>query len=96
MQTLLRAGAEPMATTSWGRNPLHMALNEDVATLLLQSGAHVDSQDIAGDTPLMRHSWVDSVGVVQKLLESGADMKTTSNAGNAPIHYVSVLRLQLF
>ena len=96
VETLLKAGAEPTATTTWGRTPLHVARTENIVSLLLQSGAHVDCRDIEGETPLMHHSLADSVVVVRKLLQSGADIKATSNAGNAPIHHVSMLRFLLF
>ena len=88
---LLKVGTKPTITTSWNTTPLHMARTKEVASLLLQTGAYVDSRDAAGETPLMHHAWSNNADLVDELLRSGADISATSYTGNAPIHKVSVL-----
>ena len=88
---LLKIGTKPTITTSWNTTPLHMARTKEVASLLLQTGAYVDSRDAAGETPLMHHAWSNNADLVDELLRSGADISATSYTGNAPIHKVSVL-----
>ena len=90
---LLNVGATPTTTTSWDTTPLHMARTEIVASLLLQSRAHIDGRDVAGETPLMHHAWSNNTELVEKLLRSGADIRATSYVGDTPIHKVSMLRV---
>lgn len=96
MAKLLKHGTKPTITTSWNTTPLHMARTEKVASLLLQSRAHIDSRDVAGETPLMHHAWSNNAELVAKLLKSAADIRATSYVGNAPIHKVSGLAVPVY
>ena len=93
VENLLSAGAAANATTSFGTTALHIAQNEEIATLLLESGVQIDYPDGDGRTLLMHHAWDDDVVVVKKLLDSGANIKATCKVGYTPFHEVSSISI---
>ena len=90
VEGLLSGGAAANATTYFGTTALHSVQDAEIASLLLKSSAQVDYADRGGRTPLMHHAKNDNVVMVEKLLESGADINATSNFGYTPFQEVSI------
>ena len=77
------------ARDSWGSTPLIQAAwknNVDVAKLLLENSANMDSTDADGRTPLHEAAWMNSVGVAKLLLENSANVDSTDNYGETALH----------
>lgn len=71
-----------------GKTLLHYAANRghlDVAALLLQKGAHIDSQDNDGKTPLHEAMAYSRFPVARLLLEKGANVNLKDNDGDTPL-----------
>ena len=90
VEKLLSGGAAANATNNFGMTALHSVQDEEIASLLLKFGVQVDYADSGGRTPLMYHAWDDNVVMVEKLLESGADIRATSKFGYTPFQDVSI------
>jgi cytohesin len=60
---------------------------------LLAEGAHPDTPDEDGRTPLHSAVLGSSVGVLAQLLEAGADPNLRDNDGWAPLHFAAQERL---
>ena len=72
--------------------PLHYAVsNSDIstATLLINSGAYVDVQDVSGKTPLIHACCLNKVDIVQLLLDRGASTRTFDSSGDSPLHHAA-------
>ena len=72
--------------------PLHYAVsNSDLntTTLLLNSGAYVDVQDISGKTPLIHACSLNKANIVQLLLDRGASTRTFDSSGDSPLHHAT-------
>lgn len=95
VEKLLSGGAAANATTRFGTTALHSARDEEIASLLIKSGAQIDFADSDGRTPLMHHASNDNVAMVEKLLESGADINATSKFGSTPFQEVSIISCKL-
>jgi hypothetical protein len=81
LRLLLAPGADVHGVGVYGATILHFASYPQEADVLLKAGLAVDARDRDGDTPLM---WAASRGnydFVRYLLESGADISATTNAG---------------
>lgn len=90
IKALLRAGADPNVTDSYGNTPLHkiaaFAYNtENIITMLVQYGANMDVQNNDGDTPLHIAAEKSSPDSVRKFLEIGASFSITNNKGETPL-----------
>lgn len=72
-----------------GNRPLHVA-NEDIARLLLDHGARVDSRNDDGATPLHRASSSGEAGLARLLLSRGANVELRNRWGQTPL-YIAVL-----
>eukprot|EP00754_Rhynchopus_humris_P038623 Rhum_TRINITY_DN21237_c0_g1::Rhum_TRINITY_DN21237_c0_g1_i1::g.173436::m.173436 len=78
-----------------GNTPLHMALwlqHGDVARLLIQHGADVESKDNDGVRPLHTAAWAAFEGdatMTRFLLEKGCDINAATAAGNTPLHHAA-------
>jgi len=73
-------------------SPLHYAVsNSDLntSTLLLNSGAYVDVQDIAGKTPLIHACCLNKSDIAQLLLDRGASTRTFDSSGDSPLHHAT-------
>lgn len=63
-----------------------------VSRSLLQAGAEVNARDSDGETPLFEAIRLSrSAKLVQLLVESGADLTTTSNKGLTPVDFAAFL-----
>jgi ankyrin repeat protein len=92
---LLDRGANPNVHDKGQRwTPLHFAARDgsaEIVSLLLSSGAEVDSIDIFGNTPLWRATF-SALGVSSCLdcaiilLKAGANPNAANNSGVAPRH----------
>ena len=95
VEKLLSGGAAADATTNFGTTALHSVQDKEIASLLLKSDAQIDFANSDGRTPLMQHAWYDNVVMVEKLLESGADINATSKLGYTPLQEVSIKNSKL-
>merc|ERR1719367_124821 len=80
------------ARDSWGRTPLHRAAYEnsvEVAKLLLEKSANVDSTDNNGITALHLAAWKNSVAVAQLLLENSAHVDSADTDGETALHWAA-------
>ena len=91
VEKLLNGGAAANASTHFGTTALHSVQDLEIASLLLKFGAEIDFVDSDGRTPLMHHAWYDNVVMVEKLLESGADINAASKVGYTPFQEVSTI-----
>jgi ankyrin repeat protein len=82
IDALVKAGASASAATATGATPLMLASTSgsvDAAKRLLAHGADVNAKELAqGETALMFASALDRQGVVQLLIEGGADANVAS------------------
>lgn len=72
--------------------PLHYAVsNSDIGavTIILNSGAFVDAQDVAGKTPLIYACGQNNSNIAQLLLDRGASTRTFDASGDSPLHYAT-------
>ena len=100
MQMLLAAGADANAYANHRRSgPIHYAADgyitgpawnaeAQVRTLrcLLAAGAHINTQDMNGASPLHRAVRTRCVAAVNFLLSAGANVLARNNAGSTPFH----------
>jgi ankyrin repeat protein len=88
--TLLAQGADIAAQDRWQATPLHRALwHVEVARLLVDAGAPLETADARGATPLLVASGSADAEVLRLLLDSGAQVSTQDNQGNTPLHMSS-------
>ena len=72
--------------------PLHYAVsNSDIVTttLLINSGAYVDVQDVSGKTPLIHACCLNKADIVQLLLDRGSSTRTFDSSGDSPLHHAA-------
>ncbi|XP_054713760.1 ankyrin repeat and protein kinase domain-containing protein 1-like [Uloborus diversus] len=95
IEKLLAAGADTRAKDDRGCTPLHIALfrggTEAVAELLVGADGEIDSLDSLGCTPLYRAAECGYVGVVRKLLWSGARLDS-AGVDRDPLQYAAFNR----
>jgi ankyrin repeat protein len=77
-------------------SPLHLAVvagRADAVELLLAAGAHIDSQDAKGSTPLhIAANMKDRTGVARVLVTSGADTEVREyRQGIKPLHFAAMM-----
>ena len=87
LKELLDASADPRATSSFGRTPLHWACcrgHTACIAPLLSWGADPRAADGAGWTPLHYACWNGNAACIAPLLSAGADMSAVSNNGRTP------------
>jgi ankyrin repeat protein len=78
-----------------GNTPLHFAASEghlEVARMLLELGADVNSQNDEGLTPLQRASQVQregESGIMRLLLDYGANVNVHDKRRNTPLHFAA-------
>jgi ankyrin repeat protein len=84
---IFSAATAGMAETVPPTPALHWAASQglvDLASLLIEQGASVNSSDWFGNTPL--HAGIHYPEVVQLLLDSGARVNARNAFGNTPLH----------
>ncbi len=89
IKTLLAAGADPMARTTWGSTPLHLfaAVNENPAVIeaLLAGGADLAARDEREQTPLHVAARANvNPQVIEVLLAAGAKPLARDKDGKTP------------
>ena len=62
---------------------------------LLGEGAHIETRDQWGKTPLMCCCWAGNLAMVKYLLDKGAKVNVKSHNGNTPLHYASRARMEI-
>ncbi|CAG9835853.1 unnamed protein product [Diabrotica balteata] len=77
----------------WNNTPLHNALkygHEELARLLIKSGACVNNVDTGGNTPLHLAARIGTTSIytVRLLLKHMSDVNSTNNIGFTPLHEV--------
>lgn len=85
-KALLDAGASVAAVGGRGETPLHLAANEEVATLLINAGADVDAADSTGRTALHLAASRDAKALAALLIGAGASLNAVDGAGHTPLH----------
>lgn len=63
---------------------------EAIIGLLIERGAHVESRDGSGKTPLHFAARSGTVGVIRLLLNAKANIDSKSNLGQTPLHLASI------
>jgi len=80
------------ARDRWGQRPLHRAAgynNVDLAKLLLENSADVDSTDNYGRTALHRAAIGNSVDLAKLLLRYSANVHSADNYGTTALHFAA-------
>ena len=83
---LMAYGADVKAQDGENFTPLHLALGEEVARLLLKQGADANAVKICGQTPLHHLSSLGRVGETRVLLEHGVDANARDANNATPLH----------
>jgi ankyrin repeat protein len=95
IDTLIRHGADVNAKSFVERwTPLLYASNkalhnEPVIKMLVEAGAQINDHNVFGETPLMYAAAFGSEGLVDYLLNNGADPKATNEDGLCAIHFAA-------
>lgn len=63
---------------------------EAIIGLLIERGAHVESRDGSGKTPLHFAARSGAIEVIRLLLDAKADVDSKSNLGQTPLHLASI------
>ena len=88
IKLLLDKGGDPNSRANYlGRTPLHKATQGRRVKLLLEVGAKVNEQDLAGWTPLHCAVMNGCKDIVQTLLDKGAMPFQTSKSGSTPVSF---------
>ena len=82
---MLLASGAPVAGFE---GPLLVTSSASIAELLIDAGVDIDARvDIHGKTVLMYHAFMGNEDMVNLLIEHGADVKATDNAGNTAVEH---------
>ena len=92
IEMLLAAGADPDGTPN--APPLLFAIDTRTARRLLRAGASPNARDSNGGTVLTGAVMLGDLAMVELLLESGADVNATDQAGRPALLYATVAQLQ--
>ncbi|CAC5372567.1 unnamed protein product [Mytilus coruscus] len=65
------------------KTPLHVARNKEVAEILIQNGADINSRDSNNQTPL---HVTENKEVAEILIKNGADVNSRDRNGDTPLH----------
>jgi len=103
-ESLLKDGANPLATDEDGLNAMHFAVTEgdvDIVRLLIAHKQLIDSKTKDGSTPLMITAQEGLLGVCELLLKAGANPLATDEDGWNAMHLaasngkINILKLLL-
>lgn len=81
---LLNNGANVHAIDKKGQTPLHYVADPEIVDLLLAHDADINARDSKGDTPLHIAAKGGLVGMVEALINKGADTTVKNNDGKTP------------
>jgi len=84
---LLEYNASPNVLSDEGDVPLHVVNNPRMAQLLVDYGAWVDQKNNEGQVPLFNAIKNSSCDIARIFLKAGADINSTDNNKNTPLHY---------
>lgn len=87
-EVLMKAGADPLATTASGDTVLHTAVHhgqKDIVSFLLPNKQLVDLKNADGDTPFL-YAAGKSLEICEVLLKAGADPLVTNASGETALH----------
>ena len=86
----VRNGQTPLHTVMQARcdpvPPPHVAIELEVAAVLLAHGADIVATDLSGNTPLHLAMWQCNPKVVEFLLDHGAGANAKNGHGETPLH----------
>lgn len=89
---LLDSGANPNICTSLGLTPLMKTKDENIAKLLLESGAKIDVKDKFGNSVLHWSVWNNgNEKLVELLIKNNAEVNIQNNTGSSVLHW-SILK----
>ena len=84
---LIQSGANVNIGGSDGRKPLHNTGSAEIAQVLLDHGATVDSRTKYGETPLHLAACHGVTDLMKTFIQSGADVNATMKGGDTPLHH---------
>ena len=89
VQSLIEAGANPMAMAFRGETPLHRAGNFETVRILLDAGADLSARTRNGSTPLhyAGDRYVGNSETTKALLDAGASPNAQAMDGRTPLHH---------
>jgi ankyrin repeat protein len=89
VKSLLKKGADVNQIGLYrDGSALHLAARsgqQEIAQLLIDSGATVDIRDLSDYTPLHNAAWNGNLDIVKLLLNSGADITARNYSGLTPL-----------
>lgn len=89
VKSLLKKGADINQVGLYrDGSALHLAARsgqQEIAQLLIDSGATVDIRDLSDYTPLHNAAWNGNLDIVKLLLNSGADITARNYSGLTPL-----------
>ncbi|MCW8340550.1 ankyrin repeat domain-containing protein [Stenotrophomonas sp. SG1] len=86
-EKLLERGANPDIRTKWGSTPLHAAINSEMVSMLIASGADVNAVDKNICTPLHFFAKEWNVEAIELLVAAGADVNCRDDNGETTLMY---------
>ena len=91
---LLQRGADPNKEKGFsGSTPLHLAVmekNVDLVRMLLEKGAHLETKDDDGSTPLLKAVKDGALeDIIDLLLEHGADVQAVAEDRKTALHFAA-------
>ncbi|RDW65756.1 uncharacterized protein DSM5745_09495 [Aspergillus mulundensis] len=85
VRKLLELGADPNRRNHAGKVPLHLVHRGDDIDALLAAGADLEARDNKGRTVLLRNVVKSDAGVLQHLLNHGANLRAVDFEGNGAL-----------
>jgi ankyrin repeat protein len=97
LKWVIRQNADVNVKGKRGETPLHRSIISDhtknlkIISILIESGANVNSVDNYRNTPLHTAANLGKVKVANLLISHGADVNARANSGETPLHYAARL-----